>query len=110
HRLHLVRGDDERVQQLVQGAGHASRSSDPQVLIILAARFARMRWKYEAIAYALTLKGAGALSQPMYLVVTAMGLAPTAIGSGNSDLFAEAAGTNYYEETSVAEFLLGTRA
>ena len=31
------------------------------------------------------------------------------IGGGNSDLFAKAAGTDYYAETSVGEFLLGSR-
>jgi hypothetical protein len=35
------------------------------------------------------------------------GLAPCAIGSGDADLFARAAGTDYYAETSVGEFLLG---
>jgi hypothetical protein len=39
----------------------------------------------------------------------AMGLAPCALGGGDSDLFARAAGTDYYAETSVGEFLLGSR-
>jgi hypothetical protein len=38
-----------------------------------------------------------------------MKLAPCAIGCGDSDLFARAAGTQYVEETSVGEFLLGSR-
>jgi hypothetical protein len=38
-----------------------------------------------------------------------MGLAPCALGGGHSDLFAEAAGLDYYAETSVGEFILGTR-
>jgi hypothetical protein len=45
----------------------------------------------------------------MYLTATAMGLAPCAIGGGDSDLFAKAAATNYCAETSVGEFLLGSR-
>jgi hypothetical protein len=44
----------------------------------------------------------------MYLVATAMGLAPCALGGGNSDVFAEAAGTDYYAESSVGEFVLGS--
>ena len=79
-----------------------------QVLLILAARFPRVAWKYESIAYALTLKHVGVLYQTMYLAATAMGLAPCAIGGGDADLFARAAGTDYYAETSVGEFLLGT--
>jgi hypothetical protein len=38
-----------------------------------------------------------------------MNLAPCALGGGNSDLFAEAAGLDYYAETSVAEFMLSAR-
>lgn len=80
-----------------------------QVLVCVAARFGRMGWPYEGIPYATTLKNTGALLQTMYLVATAMGLAPCAIGRGNSDLFAKAAGTDYYAETTVGEFMLGSR-
>ena len=51
-----------------------------QVLLILAARFPRLAWKYESIAYALTLKHVWVVFQTMYLAATAMGLAPRAIG------------------------------
>jgi SagB-type dehydrogenase family enzyme len=78
-----------------------------QVLLILAARFPCLAWKYESIAYALTLKHVGVLYQTRYLAATAMGLAACAIGGGDADLFARAAGTDYYAETSVGEFLLG---
>jgi hypothetical protein len=47
------------------------------------------------------------LYQTMYLAATAMGLAPCAVGGGDADLFARAAGVDYYAETSVGEFLLG---
>jgi SagB-type dehydrogenase family enzyme len=80
----------------------------PQVLIVLTARFARIMWKYQAMAYAAILKHVGVVYQTMYLVATAMGLAPCALGSGNSDLFAKAAGLDYYAETSVGEFMLGS--
>ena len=63
-----------------------------------------------SIAYGATLKHVGVLYQTMYLVATAMDLAPCAVGCGNADLFARAAGTDYYAETSVGEFLLGSRA
>jgi hypothetical protein len=39
-----------------------------------------------------------------------MGLAACALGGGDSDLFAAAAGTDYYTESSVGEFILGSRA
>ncbi len=81
----------------------------PQVLIVITARFQRLAWKYESMSYALMLKNVGALYQTMYLVATAMDLAPCALGGGNSDLFAKAAGTDYYVETSVGEFALGSK-
>jgi SagB-type dehydrogenase family enzyme len=80
-----------------------------QVLLILAARFARVAWKYESIAYALTLKHVGVVFQTMYLAATAMGLGARAVGCGDADLFARAAGTDYCAETSVGEFLLGSQ-
>lgn len=45
----------------------------------------------------------------MYLVATAMGLAPCGLGNGNSDLLAEAAGLDYLKQSSVGEFMLGSR-
>ena len=50
-----------------------------------------------------------ATSATLYLVATAMGLAPCGVGGGDSDSFAWAAGTDYFAETSVGEFLLGSR-
>jgi SagB-type dehydrogenase family enzyme len=89
---------------------HAATSNGlPHLLIIITARFPRITWKYRSIAYALTLKHVGVLYQSMYLVATAMGLAPCAVGGGNSDLFAQTIGTKYYEETSVGEFILGSK-
>ena len=81
----------------------------PQVLIIIAARFQRLSWKYQSMAYNVLLKNVGALYQTMYLVATAMDLAPCALGGGDSDLFARATGLDYYAETSVGEFLLGSK-
>jgi SagB-type dehydrogenase family enzyme len=77
------------------------------MLIIITARFGRVNWQYESIAYSLILKNVGVIYQTFYLVATAMGLAPCALGAGNSDFFSSLAGLNYFEETSVGEFLLG---
>ncbi len=81
----------------------------PQVLITITARFQRLTWKYRGIAYATLLKDVGVLYQTMYLAATAMGLAPCALGGGDSDIAAEALGLDYYAETSVGEFFLGSR-
>ena len=91
---------------LADGCRSTGLEVSPDILITLAARFGRTSWKYQSIAYALILKDIGALYQQMYLVATAMNLAPCGVGGGNSDLFAQAAGLDYYVETSVGEFLL----
>jgi SagB-type dehydrogenase family enzyme len=82
----------------------------PDVLIIVAARFGRVTWKYRSIAYATVLKDFGALLQTMYLVATAMGLAPCAIGAGDSEAFARVTGLPFAEEGSVGEFALGSQS
>jgi SagB-type dehydrogenase family enzyme len=84
--------------------------ADPQILLVVTSRFGRVSWKYQAIAYALTLKAVGALYQTMYLTATAMGLAPCAIGTGDGALMARLLGTDFADESSVGEFLLGTDA
>jgi SagB-type dehydrogenase family enzyme len=110
HRLIRLRGLTAEVAALLGDAAASTGVPEDsvQVLLILAARFARVAWKYESIAYALTLKHVGVVYQTMYLAATAMGLAPCAIGGGDADLFARAAGTDYCTETSVGEFLLGS--
>ncbi|MGL5062012.1 MAG: SagB family peptide dehydrogenase [Microcoleus sp.] len=110
HSIGLVRELNSDTEKLLKEAGNATGESAfvPQILIVLAARFPRVSWAYESVAYALILKGAGALYQTMYLVATAMDLAPSAIGCGNADLFAKIAGTDYYAESSVGEFILGS--
>ena len=111
HRLGRLPGRPAEVERLVRDA--AASAAVPgdrvQVLIVLSARFPRLAWKYASIAYALILKHVGVVYQTMYLTATAMHLAPCALGGGDSDLFARAAGTDYYAETSVGEFLLGSR-
>jgi SagB-type dehydrogenase family enzyme len=110
HGLIRVQERTPEVAALLRDAAESTGTPEDtlQVLLILTARFPRVAWKYESIAYALTLKHVGVLYQTMYLTATAMGLAPCAIGGGDADLFARSAGTDYYAETSVGEFLLGS--
>lgn len=111
HRLDRVCGATRDVDLLLQDAAASAGIAREtlQVLVILTARFQRLAWKYESIAYSLMLKDVGVVYQTMYLAATAMGLAPCALGCGDSDLFARTAGTDYYAETSVGEFLLGSK-
>jgi len=110
HQLVSLSDWSPQLQQLVDGAGLSTgiASETIQVVILLASRFSRLAWKYASIAYALTLKHVGVLYQTMYLTATAMGLAPCGMGSGNSDIFAKAIGSDYFAESTVGEFLLGS--
>lgn len=94
-------------QWLVHQARRATTES-AQVLLVLAARFPRMFFKYQSIGYSLILKDVGVLQQTMSLVAAAMNLGVCIAGCGDSDVFREALGSDYFEETSVGELVLGT--
>ncbi len=111
HQLHQI-GDIEGYGEAILDIAWytANKQSKPQVYIGITSKFQRLQWKYDAVAYALTLKNVGALYQTMYLVATAMELAPCALGGGDSDLFGNAAKLdNYFAESLVGEFLLGSQ-
>lgn len=112
HELARVSGRTPEVEQLLDEAryGTAGKLPDlPSVLLVFTTRFRRVSRKYQSLAYSAVLKEVGGLFQTMYLAATAMGLAPCAIGAGDSDRFARIAGMDYYQETSVGEFILGGR-
>jgi len=79
----------------------------PQIVIIIAARFGRISWKYSSIAYALILKDAGVLIQTLYLMATSMGLGACAIGSVNINLFAKMTGLEFHVEGPVGQLAIG---
>ena len=114
HALFHLSELDAKTRELLLDASRATGSpvgddrSSPQVLIILAARFQRVSWAYEAIAYSLILKHAGVLYQSICLVATAMGLGACPLGAGNADTFAAATGLSYLVEGSVGELILGS--
>lgn len=121
HQLSRISTNNQTVEELLNYAwlhahgyyfyeqtNHISPNK-PQILIIIAARFPRAAWAYESLAYAQILKNVGVLFQTMYLVATSMELAACAQSGGNSDLFAQAIGSDYYAETSVGEFILGSQ-
>lgn len=111
HQLALVAEENGNTRALLADAKNAMQhGQEPQVLITYAARFARLAWKYNTLAYSLIQKHVGVLYHSMYLHATAMNLAPCAIGAGNSDLFAQATGLPYFEEGSVGDFALSSKA
>lgn len=111
HRLEWVPAPSPPINAVLREArAAAGLDDDPQILLVLTSRFARVSWKYQSIAYALTLKTVGVIYQTMYLVATAMGLAPCAVGTGDASLMARILGTDYAAESSVGEFVLGSCA
>jgi SagB-type dehydrogenase family enzyme len=82
-------------------------SGAPQVLIVIAARFGRVSWKYSSVAYSLILKDVGVLTQTLYLAATDMGLGGCAIGTNNIDRFARMTGLEFSTEGPVGLFALG---
>lgn len=111
HSLHPISQDETQVDELIKIAASAwGQSGDSlQILIILTSQFNKMAWKYEGMAYRSTLINVGAAFQTMYLVATAMNLAPCALGYGNPHLFASITGSQALKEGSVGEFAIGTK-
>lgn len=108
HGLDLIASPGPIIDRLLDDARSASAAeARPPVLVLLAADFARLSWKYEAIAYATTLKNVGVLFATMQLVATAMGLGSCPLGGGDSETFAAATGLDPLEETTVGELMLG---
>jgi SagB-type dehydrogenase family enzyme len=116
HRLEQLSGPTRAVRRLINSAQNATGGSEvppqtypPQLVVLLAARFGRVGWSYETLAYSLILKHVGVTYQTMYCVATAMGLAPCALGAGDPAVFAEATGLDPLTEGTVGEFILGSR-
>jgi SagB-type dehydrogenase family enzyme len=116
HCLESISGFSRLVHRLVVAAQNATGSSTdsgqthpPQLVVLIAARFGRVGWSYETLPYSLILKHVGVTFQTMYCVATAMGLAPCALGAGDSATFAELTGLNPLVESTVGEFILGSR-
>ena len=110
HALSLLAPLSKEMEKLLSSPNSMLQGgATVQILFIFTARFGRTLWKYERMAYAAILKDVGALMQTMYLVATAMGLAPCANGGGDSDLFEKVSGLDYFEEGAVGEFVLGSK-
>ncbi|MFI6507307.1 SagB family peptide dehydrogenase [Streptosporangium sp. NPDC050855] len=110
HELELVAEPDKATAALVSEArGAAMLEADPQVVLLVAARFGRVMWKYETVAYPLVLKHVGVLYQTLYLVATAMNLAVCGLGGGDTAAFATASGRDPLLEGTVGELVLGSR-
>ena len=111
HALVPIEVQKHDLDALLTGSQYSMGApAPPQILITIAARFARMSWKYSSIAYSLILKDVGVLIQTLYLMATDMGLGGCALGITNIDLFAKMTGIAFHVEGPVGQFALGRGA
>jgi oxazoline/thiazoline dehydrogenase len=107
HVLEILPLTSEQSRELIDRAQFSmGKEGRPRVLFVITARFQRLAWKYEGLAYALALKDLGGLYQTFYLTATAMDLFPCALGTGDTDLFCRSAGLEFHVESPVGEFAL----
>lgn len=108
HALEPLNVDRRVAEKLLKCASKmANIDTPPPLLITITARIGRLSWKYEGLVYSLVLKHVGVLTQNLYLVSTAMRLAPCALGSANIDLTARAFGVDWRVEPTVGQFMIG---
>lgn len=108
HRLEPLGTERKAMDELLGCAKVAAAMDDPPPLLIsMTARFHRLSWKYEGLAYRLALQHVGVLTQSLYLICTAMRLAPCALGSVNIEVAARAFGTDWRTEPCVGQFIVG---
>jgi SagB-type dehydrogenase family enzyme len=112
HALTRIDGAETPATEMLEDCASAwgQPGRPPQVLVVLASRLPRLAWKYTGIAYKISLMNAGVAIQSLHLVATDLGLAGSAAGAGNPELFARATGVSSWEETSIAEFGFGRPA
>ncbi len=108
HELVEISGRTPDVEGILAEAKLATAHlANPQIVLTISARFARVMWKYRSISYGVILRNVGALYQTLYLVATDLGISPCGLGSGNSARFARTTGLDPVVEGSVGEFILG---
>lgn len=109
HRLVQVNTAEADIDAMLGVASiSAGNAAAPDVLLTITSRFQRLGWKYSGIPYATTLKHVGVLYQTLYLVSTAMNLAPCGLGVGDIELSTRAFGLDWERESSVGDFMISS--
>ena len=104
HRLIQVRERDAHQCRLVASMHDATGNAlnrDPSAVLLITAVFERIMAKYTRLGLSLIYKDVGALMQTLYLVGTALGLAPCAIGGGDEAANSRWLGLNPLHESQV---------
>ena len=107
HALRHVCDWSDQVSVLRSNACYATgRIVSPAFIILITARFARLAWKYEGIAYALCLKDVGVVFHHMYLMGAALNMEVCALGAVDAELFSNITGIDSLEQPLVGEFMI----
>lgn len=112
HDLVEVRAADDhqaRFNRCVLDATGRKSDRAPQAVILVTAVFGRIMWKYPGIGLPLIYRDVGCLYQTLYLVATALGLAPCAVGAGPELESSRWLGLEPRVESQVGAFLVGVR-
>jgi SagB-type dehydrogenase family enzyme len=109
HALDPVPTGGGSIDEVLDWYRGKATSDEIQVLLLFTARIGLVHRRYDGLGYALVLKEVGAVFQSLYLAATAMGLAPCALGGGDSELIARVLRTDPLGEPAVGEFLIGSR-
>lgn len=110
HRLRQLRGrddDHQRILRSVHAMAGGALDRDPAVVLLITAVFGRIMWKYRDLGLSLIYKDVGALLQTLYLVATALELAPCALGSGAEAENSRWLGLDPLQESQVGCFVIG---
>ncbi|WP_437587678.1 SagB/ThcOx family dehydrogenase [Sorangium sp. So ce1000] len=110
HRLLAIRRRDEhhaRIVRSVHAATGGQLNRDPAAILLVTAVFERVLWKYHELGLSLIYKDVGCLFQTLYLVATAMGLAPCAVGAGDEAENSRWLNLDPLHESQVGCFLIG---
>ncbi|WP_256839324.1 SagB family peptide dehydrogenase [Ornithinimicrobium faecis] len=108
HALDLVTDEEAQVAVLVNDLQQAATLDQPAPFgLLITARFGRLMWKYQTMAYALILKHVGVLYQTFYLNATAMGLGVCGLGGAATSHFATATGISPLAEGVVGGLVAG---
>jgi oxazoline/thiazoline dehydrogenase len=108
---HLIMVDESTAgleQLLAEAATAANVERAPQVLLVLAARYARTQRMYGDLTYSLILKEVGAVFQAAMMAAAVIGLGTCPLGCGNSLVFADLVGVDPLIETSVGEMMINS--
>lgn len=112
HELERVRDPDANSERFLREVSAAAGGLDPAppLALLITAVFGRIMQRYERVGLSLIYRDCGCLLQTLYLVATAMGLAPCAIGTGAELDNCRWLGLDPLVEAQVGGFVVGPRA